>query len=216
MGQFQQHGGKILISMTSGKSNNKNSLAVIILAAGEGLRFQSKDSQMVKSIYPIEPNSNRSLLSLLVDNLKSSLFTSIVIIGGAYFRELKNYLEAEKYLFHDNIKLKLANAQNKWKLGPGYTYSVIDELMSVNMPRIVIPADTLFHLQFFVQISNSIKNIPDPSFPCLFWAELNVDNRNSFRIINFLDRTSKISDICFPYRNNSRINFKQNSKYNLG
>jgi hypothetical protein len=181
--------------MTSGKPNNKNPLAVIILAAGEGSRFQIKNSQRVKFLYPIRPDSTNTLLSLLVANLQSSSFAVVVFIGGAYFRELKKYLENEMHLFHENIKMQLLDAQKTWKLGPGYSYSVIDEFFSENMPRIVIPADTLFHHQFFIQVSDSIKKILDPSMPCLFWAELNVENRNSLRIVNFLDADSKRSEV---------------------
>ena len=108
MGQFQQHGGKILITEIFG---SQTSLSVVILAAGEGSRFQSKKSPMVKFLYPIKPNSTITLLSLLVDNLKSSPFTYIVFIGGAYFPELKNYLEVGKYLFCDSFSMKEVHNQ---------------------------------------------------------------------------------------------------------
>ena len=84
---------------------------------------------------------------------------------------------------NQNLHIHLIDAQNVWQAGPAYSYSTINRDIAPQKSRFALPGDTLLSKQFFEKLPQIIPKLSKLQDPCIFYAELPIKNRRTYRIV---------------------------------
>ncbi|MHA1674187.1 MAG: NTP transferase domain-containing protein [Promethearchaeota archaeon] len=128
----------------------------IILAAGEGRRFQAVSPSLPKCLYPLNAQSD-CLLSRILQQLIELKIRHIYIVGGYRIEQLSSWLE------NSRISPKiytLVDARDNYKRGPLHSLMAfsqeIREHGDHSRQYLVCPADTWYSQSFIAEIEKFI------------------------------------------------------------
>ncbi|MBY9003782.1 MAG: NTP transferase domain-containing protein [Candidatus Lokiarchaeota archaeon] len=134
----------------------KEKLQVVILCAGEGARFREDNSNIPKSLTPIQSMDNKPLLDIIITDLLNQGLKNINLILGS----LGNVIESHIFKLKSrdpilNNCITILNAHPDYKKGPLFTLlTILDypEIFKKDSPFLVFPGDTVFDQNLLYEI----------------------------------------------------------------
>ncbi len=143
----------------------------IILAAGEGRRFQAVSQSVPKCLYPLNPQSD-CLLGRLIQQLISLEIRHIYIVGGHQFEQLSSWLEDSRI----STKIyTLVDARDDYKRGPLHSLMAfapeISNLGENTEQYLVCPADTWYSPSFIEEIQKILAKPSIQTRNLLFYGK---------------------------------------------
>jgi len=197
----------------------KNSLFIVILCAGEGVRLKEITHKIPKPLIKIKALDKKPILHYTIDLLIKLSANRIAIVKGYLANKIDDFIDILK---RENTDLKeilfMVDAKDEYKLGPLYSFLSITKnknLFQTKYIYLIIPGDTIFQYQLL----NEIFSFMEENFkviqkhPLIFFRKIEgnlLKQKNQSKIIsvaeiekgntqNFLKRIkqvnlSKISD----------------------
>ena len=165
----------------------------VILAAGEGKRAQEVTGSYLKCLFPILHPTN-TLLGILLSQLHEAYLVDQVIVGGYRFEELETFLPhffSRNNIYDDYV---LVDARPLCSQGPIFSYLRAESECSPEDQHLLLPADTLFHPQFFHWLSSiDFSPYSDKTIHVMFTEKVG-DISNKSQIIT-CDSNQEVSNI---------------------
>ena len=143
----------------------------IILAAGEGRRFQAISPLTPKCIYPLNAQSD-CLLGRLLQQLIYLEIRHIYIVGGYQIEQLNSWLEESGI---SRQKYTLIDARDDYKRGPLHSLMAFSQEIlkkgELTGQYLVCPADTWYSPSFITEIQNILTKPSIQSCNLLFYGK---------------------------------------------
>jgi len=193
----------------NGEKKFKGKLEIVILCAGEGIRFQEYSKKVPKSLIRIKTLNNSTILGHLIYNLVDFVNDKLIIVTGHLGSKIKRFIY--KITKRDNQfinKLFLIDSGTQYKKGPLYSFLSItkyEKIYDKDIIYFVFPGDTLYDTDLIQEIFNiSTKKLDIiQDSPIVFYQKVNSaalksDYKDSIKIfpkvISVLE-TTKIEQI---------------------
>ncbi len=134
----------------------KNSLFIVILCAGEGVRLKEITHKIPKPLIKIKALDKKPILHYTINLLNKLSAIRIAIVKGYLANKIDDFIDILK---RENTDLKeilfMVDAKDEYKLGPLYSFLSITknkQLFQSKYIYLIIPGDTIFQYQLLNEI----------------------------------------------------------------
>ncbi|MFX1408964.1 MAG: sugar phosphate nucleotidyltransferase [Promethearchaeota archaeon] len=202
------------------KNELRYQISVIILCAGEGIRFKEITKNLPKPLLKVKSLNNIEILYHTINNFVELGLDRIVVIKGHLGNQIEDFISSLK----NSKKFPLANllvisSGEDYKLGSLFSFLSITKnnvIFKTDTLFLVIPGDTIFEFNLLKEIIIiSLKNFNlIQAFPIAFYREMKVSELKE-KHKNIIQNSPKSISIAQIERQNSNSFLKKIQKEDL-
>lgn len=186
---------EILLSQPENKLKEK--IISIVLCAGEGTRAKDIAVNIPKPLIKVKSLNNRSILSLILSNLKKLNLDPIVVITGHLGNLIANIINPLQRIDQNGKEhIFIQNSGARYKLGPLYSFLSVttnSQVFKEDKIYLVFPGDTVFDYELLQEILVSLsENYSQGGYnSIIFYRKIKAEIlKNKLKKNNFnLDKT---------------------------
>jgi len=161
------------------KNSFTGKLEIVILCAGEGIRFQEYSKKVPKPLIRIKALNNNTILSHLIYNLVDFVNDKLIIVTGHLGSKITRFIhkitKKDKRFIN---KVLLVDSGIQYKKGPLYSFLSITKYKNIYAKDniyVIFPGDTLFEKDLIKEIFNILTKKLDiiQESPLVFYQKVN-------------------------------------------